>query len=62
MAKIFEPKHGFELHGYKHNYIFFLVRHLELIDFHVSFNSECYLWKQINNETACHNQNNHDVI
>lgn len=30
-----QPKQGFNLHGYKHNYIFFCNsdRHLELIDF-----------------------------
>lgn len=30
-----QPKQGFNLHGYKHNYIFFFNsdRHLELIDF-----------------------------
>lgn len=60
-----QPKQGFNLHGYKHNYIFFFNsdRHLELIDFfNVCFNGECYNRFTFNNGTACHNQNNHDVI
>lgn len=44
-------------------YFFNSDRHLELIDFfNVCFNGECYNRFTFNNGTACHNQNNHDVI